>query len=139
MQERKQPETLRLRTASPALTVNDLQASVAWYRDVLGFTVAEEYQQDGKVMGVRLVAGSVTFLLGQDDFAKGRDRQKGAGFRLFCETNQNIDQLAAAIQARGGKLSQEPKDQPWGARDFAVVDPDGFNISIMSTMPETKS
>ncbi len=134
MQERKQPETLRLRTASPSLTVSDLQASVAWYRDVLGFIVAEEYQMDGKVMGVRLAAGSVTFLLGQDDFAKGRDRQKGVGFRLFCETAQNIDELAAAIKARGGKLSQEPTDQPWGARDFAVVDPDGFNISIMTEM-----
>ena len=134
MQERKQPETLRLRDVTPALTVNDLQASVAWYRDVLGFTVAEEYQQDGKVMGVRLIAGSATFLLGQDDFAKGRDRQKGAGFRLYCETAQDVDELAAAIKARGGKLSQEPTDQPWGARDFAVVDPDGFNISIMTVM-----
>lgn len=134
MQERKQPETLRLRAVSPSLTVNDLQASVAWYRDVLGFTVAEEYQMDGKVMGVRLVAGSATFLLGQDDFAKGRDRQKGAGFRLYCETAQDIDQLAAAIKARGGKLTQEPTDQPWGARDFGVVDPDGFILSIMTEM-----
>jgi uncharacterized glyoxalase superfamily protein PhnB len=134
MQERKQPETLRLRDVTPALTVNDLQASVAWYRDVLGFTVAEEYQNDGKVMGVRLIAGSATFLLGQDDFAKGRDRQKGAGLRLYCETGQDVDQLAAAIKERGGKLSQEPADQPWGARDFAVVDPDGFNISIMTLM-----
>jgi lactoylglutathione lyase len=136
MQERKQPETLRVRAVTPALTVNDLQASVAWYRDVLGFTVAEEYQRDGKVMGVRLLAGNTSFLLGQDDFAKGRDRQKGAGFRLYCETAQDIDQLAAAVKERGGKLSQEPTDQPWGARDFAVVDPDGFNISIMSTMGE---
>ena len=134
MQDRKQPETLRLRDVTPSLTVNDLQASVAWYRDVLGFTVAEEYQRDGKVMGVRLIAGSATFLLGQDDFAKGRDRQKGLGLRLYCETGQDVDQLAAAIKGRGGKLSQEPTDQPWGARDFAVVDPDGFNISIMTVM-----
>jgi lactoylglutathione lyase len=134
MQERKQPETLRLRDVTPALTVNDLQASVAWYRDVLGFTVAEEYQSDGKVMGVRLIAGSATFLLGQDDFAKGRDRQKGAGQRLYCETGQDVDQLAATIKERGGKLSQEPTDQPWGARDFAIVDPDGFIISIMTVM-----
>jgi lactoylglutathione lyase len=136
MQERKQPETLRLRAVTPALTVNDLQASVSWYRDVLGFTVAEEYQRDGKVVGARLLAGNSSFLLGQDDFAKGRDRQKGAGFRLYCETAQDIDELAASVKARGGKLSQEPTDQPWGARDFAVFDPDGFNISIMSAMGE---
>src|SRR5689334_13444792 len=136
MQERRQPESLRLRAVMPAITASDLQASVAWYRDVLGFMVAEEYQRDGKVMGVRLRAGSVDFLLGQDDFAKGRDRQKGQALRLFCVTAQDVDQLAAAIQERGGQLSQEPTDQPWGTRDFAVVDPDGFNISI-TTQPRS--
>jgi uncharacterized glyoxalase superfamily protein PhnB len=134
MQDRKQPETLRLRHVMPALTVDDLQASIAWYRDVLGFIVAEEYKREDQVMGVRLRAGTVELMLGQDDFAKGRDRQKGAALRFYCTTAQDIDQLAAGIQQRGGQLAQEPKDQPWGTRDFAVVDPDGFNISI-STAP----
>ncbi len=135
MQERKQPETLNLRAMMPAITTTDLQASVAWYRDVLGFTVAEEYKQEDRVMGVRLQAGSVQVMLGQDDFAKGRDRQKGAGLRFFYTTAQDVDQLAAAIKERGGKLAHEPTDQPWGTRDFGVVDPDGFNISI-STEPK---
>lgn len=130
MKERRQPETLRLRSLMPSLTVNDLAASVAWYRDVLGFIVAEEFRRDDRVVGVRLTAGTVDFLLGQDDFAKGRDRKKGAGLRLYCITGQDIDQLAAAIKERGGQLAQEPQDQPWGARDLAVVDPDGFVISI---------
>ena len=134
MQERKQPETLRLRQVMPALTVNDLPASVAWYRDILGFIVAEEYKSGDQVMGVRLKAGAVELLLGQDDFAKGRDRQKGAGLRFYCVTAQDIDQLAAAIKERGGQLSQEPTDQPWGTRDFAVVDPNGFNISITTEL-----
>ena len=134
MQDRKQPETLRLRTMMPAITASDLQASLAWYRDVLGFTVAENYERDGRLMGVRLMAGHVQILLSQDDFAKGRDRQKGAGLRLFCTTGQDVNQLAADIKERGGQLAHEPTDQPWGARDFGVVDPDGFNISISTEM-----
>jgi len=123
-------DKLELQNITPFLTANDLQTSVTWYRDVLGFIVAEEYKRDDKVMGVRMQAGSVQLMLGQDDFAKGRDRAKGAALRFYCQTNQDIDALAAAIRARGGKLTQEPTDQPWGRRDFAVVDPDGFNISI---------
>ncbi len=130
MKERQQPETLRLRRLMPALTVSDLAASLAWYRDVLGFLVAEEIRHEDRMVAARLKAGSVEFLLGQDDFAKGRDRAKGAALRLYCVTGQDIDELAAAIQSRGGKLAQEPKDQPWGTRDFAVIDPDGFQISI---------
>jgi len=135
MNESKQQETLNLRSTMIAITATDLQTSLAWYRDVLGFTMAEEYKNEGVVMGVRLSAGSVQLMLGQDDFAKGRDRQKGAGLRIFCTTDQDVDQLAAAIKARGGQLTHEPTDQPWGLRDFAVVDPDGFNISI-STDPK---
>ena len=49
---------------------------------------------------------------------------------MYCSTGQDVDKLAAQIKARGGTLIQEPQDQPWGSRDFAVADPDGFKITI---------
>lgn len=123
-------ETLKMSSASPSFTVNDLEKSLAWYRDVLGFVVEERWEQGGQLMGVSLLAGSVSFMIGQDDWKKGRNRKKGEGFRLFCTTAQNVDVLAKKIVARGGKLDQEPRDQPWGTRDFALTDPDGFKLTI---------
>ena len=137
MQERKKPETLRLRSAMPALTVNDLEASVAFYRDILGFVVQEEIRHEGRFVGASMRAGNVDFLLGQDDFAQGKDRVKGVGFRTYCTTSQDIDELAADIKARGGTLLAEPTDQPWGARDFSVEDPDGYKISISSGLEDS--
>ena len=131
----QQPATLRLRSVTPSLTVNDLQASLAWYRDVLGCFVAQELEEEGKVTGAILRAGAVEIFLTQDDFAKGRHREKGVGFRLYCTTSLDVDDLAAAITARGGVLTQPPKDQSWGVRDFAVTDPDGFKISISTALP----
>ncbi len=128
-------ETLNMNTASPSFTVNDVEKSLAWYRDVLGFVVEERWEQEGKLAGVQLRAGSVTFMLGQDDWKKGRDRKKGEGFRIYCTTKQDVDALAQGIEARGGTLDQEPRDQPWGMRDFALTDPDGFKITIWA---ETK-
>lgn len=130
--QRQQPETLRLREISPSLTVNDLQASIAWYRDVMGFMVAETWEHEGKVAGVSLKAGNVYISLSQDDWAKGRDRVKGEGFRLYLTTGQDIDEIADAIKARGGKLASEPADQPWGARTFNLVDPDGYKLTFTS-------
>jgi uncharacterized glyoxalase superfamily protein PhnB len=121
---------LKLGEASPSFTVNDLDRSLAWYRDVLGFSVDERWERDGKLMGVSLQAGRVTFMIGQDDWKKGRDRRKGEGFRLYCTTTQDVDALARRIQSRGGKLDQKPQDQPWGTRDFSLTDPDGFKITI---------
>ncbi len=129
---RRKPESLRLRSAGPSFTVNDIQTSLAFYRDVLGFTVKDRWEQDGALHGVELVAGKVTFWLGQDDWKKGRDRVKGQGFRMYCGTAQDIDMLARQIKGHGGMLAEKPTDRPWGGRDFAVVDPDGFKITISS-------
>ena len=127
---RKQPETLRLRAATPGYTVNDIDRSLAWYQNVLGCVVADRWERDGKLMGASMRAGTVTFYLGQDDWKMGRDRAKGVGFRIYCTTTQSIDVLAAGIKARGGTLIHDPQDEPWGERDFAIADPDGFKITI---------
>jgi uncharacterized glyoxalase superfamily protein PhnB len=129
---RAKPESFRGRSLWASLTVNDLQKSLAWYRDVVGFTVDREFEREGKLMGVALKAGDVRILLGQDDGAKGWDRVKGEGFSLQIITVQDIDELARRIQARGGTLESEPADMPWGARVFRVKDPDGFKLAISS-------
>jgi len=131
---RQQPESLRLRSAGPSFTVSDLHKSLAFYRDVLGFTPRERWEKDGVLQGIELVAGSVVFWLGQDDWKKGRDRVKGLGFRMYCATSQDIDALAARVRAGGGTIVDEPKDEPWGGRAFGVRDPDGFTITLASEM-----
>ncbi|MGH7607685.1 MAG: VOC family protein [Gemmatimonadales bacterium] len=128
---RRQPETLRLRRIDPSLTSTDLQRSIAFYRDVLGFVVGQEWRENGVLAGVELHAGAVTFLLTQDDFAKGRDRQKGVGMRFRCHTAQDLDRLAAEMKARGGVLDQEPQEMPWGERVFMISDPDGFKLTFV--------
>ena len=129
-QDRKQPESLRLHSAGPSFTVDDLDKSLAFYRDVLGFTQKDQWMENGVVTGVELVAGSVTFWLGQDDWKKGRGRVKGEGFRLYCGTTQDVDALAARVRSTGTSLADEPRDMEWGGRAFAVRDPDGFLITI---------
>lgn len=127
---RKKPESLRLTDVTPSITVNDLMRSRDWYCGLLGFTVADEWKWEGRVVGYRLLAGRCSLMLGQDDFAKGRDRQKGVGSRFYFITKQDVDVLAARVKAGGQTLDSEPADQEWGAREFGVTDPDGFKITL---------
>src|SRR5687767_9781473 len=129
---RSQPETFRARSFSAALTVKDLQKSVAWYRDAVGFVVGREYERNGKVASVQMKAGSVEILLNQDDGAKGWDRKKGEGVGLYFTTAQPVDDIAQRIKQAGTALETEPTDMPWGARAFRVKDPDGFILAISS-------
>jgi uncharacterized glyoxalase superfamily protein PhnB len=125
-------ESFRGVALSASLTVNDLEKSLDWYRDVAGFVVDQRYEREGKLMAVSLVAGEVRVLLTQDDGGKGADRVKGAGFSMMITTEDDLDALAAAIKARGGTLENDPVDTPWGARMFRMRDPDGFRFTISS-------
>ena len=123
-------ETLRLRAFEPSLTVNNIERSVVFYTGVLGFIVIEEMTDGAVLQGVVLKAGVCTLGLSQDDWAKGRNRKKGEGVRLWCKTAQDIDAMAKRIKAAGGRLADKPKNEPWGVRSLSVKDPDGFLLTI---------
>ena len=127
--KRQQPESLRLRSTTPSFTVNDIQASLAWYRDGLGFYVAERWEEGGKLEGAMLKAGACDFGLSQDDFSKGRNRAKGIGFRLWCDTSQDVDAIAARLRSYGGSIIEEPGER-YDTYSFTAQDPDGFKITI---------
>jgi lactoylglutathione lyase len=127
--KRQQPESLRLRAITPSFTVNDLQRSLAWYRDGLGFFVSERWEEGGQLVGVMLKAGGCHLGLSQDDFSKGRDRTKGIGFRIWCETLQDVDSIAARLKAFGGKIVEGPGER-WETYSFTAEDPDGFRITV---------
>ena len=124
--------SFRARSLAASLTVKDIEKSLAWYRDVLGFTVDQRYEREGTLRAVSLKAGDVRILIGQDDGAKGWDRVKGEGFSLQFTTGQNVDEIAKRIKELGGTLDSEPADMPWGVRVFRLRDPDGFKLVISS-------
>ena len=116
-------------TLGLSLTATDLQASLAWYRDVVGFAVERPYEREGRMFAVSLRSGNVRLLLTQDDGAKG-DRVKGVGFSFQITTTQDVDAIAAGIKSRGGTLALEPTTNRFGARMMRLNDPDGFTLVI---------
>jgi hypothetical protein len=68
--------------------------------------------------------------LSQDDFSRGRDREKGVGSRVWCETAQDVDAIAVRLRTYGGSIVEGP-DSKWDSYSFTAQDPDGFKITIM--------
>jgi uncharacterized glyoxalase superfamily protein PhnB len=129
---RSQPETFRARSIGVSLTVKDLEKSLHWYSQVVGFTVDRRIEREGKLVAVALKAGDVRIIINQDDGGRGWDRVKGEGMSLSFTTAQSVDEVAARIKANGGALDTEPADMPWGVRAFRLRDPDGYKLSITS-------
>ncbi|HEX3581280.1 MAG TPA: VOC family protein, partial [Thermoanaerobaculia bacterium] len=71
MVESTSSPSLQGRSLSASLTVRDLEKSLAWYRDVMGFSVDRKHERDGKLVAISLKAGDVDILIGQDNGAKG--------------------------------------------------------------------
>jgi uncharacterized glyoxalase superfamily protein PhnB len=124
--------TLNATTLGCSLTCNDVVASIAWYRDVLGFTVAFEFERDGKPVGAVVTAGDIRIVLNQEDGKLGWDRKKGQGFylQLNVATPADVDAAADRVRAAGGDIISEPEDRPWGARMFQFRDLDGFKLGV---------
>jgi uncharacterized glyoxalase superfamily protein PhnB len=122
---------LKAKTLSTSLTVNDVQQSIRFFEG-MGFAVDDRWEENGKLMGVMMKAGEVMIGLSQDDWKKGRDRQKGVGMRLFVSTTQNIDEIAARAKKNGVTIDVDPHDTEWGSRAFEVTEPSGFKITVAS-------
>ena len=122
---------LQAKTVTPSLTVDDLQKSIG-FLEGLGFSVGERWENDGKLVGVMMKAGDIEIGLTQDDWKKGRDRQKGVGVRLFITTTQDVDQMAESARKAGISFDKAPHDTEWGARALDVTEPTGFKITIAS-------
>jgi len=126
--------TLNAKSILPGLTVDDLGKSIKFY-EALGFGVAQRWEQEGTLVGVMLQAGELQLGLNQDDWKKGRNRQKGIGTRLNIETAQSIDEIATRVKAAGFPLEVEPFDTQWKTRQFELTDPTGFKLTVSSEWP----
>lgn len=107
-------------SAATVFRVSDLDASLAQYRDLFGFS--EEFRF-GHYAGIKRGAVSL-HLADRSDF----DRPIGGGtIYVFCDA---VDGYYAELKAKGAAVKSEPKDYPYGMRDFTVADRDGNQLSF---------
>jgi len=100
------------------LVVRDLTASLAYYREALGFAVTFEYGEPTYYVclcrdeaAVHLIAASAT------------ERLPGNG--ALCIFVNDVD---AELVGRKARVVKPPQDYDYGMRDFDVVDLDGNQI-----------
>jgi uncharacterized glyoxalase superfamily protein PhnB len=119
-----------------SITCKDVEASIRFYRDAIGFAVGQSFERDGKVAAAVVVAGDCRIVLNQDDGKLGWDRIKGQGFYLQINVTgpADVDAAAVRIKAAGGALLSEPADRPWGVRMFQFHDLDGFKLGVSTPL-----
>lgn len=119
----------------PILETPDLARSLAFYRDLLGGTVAYEFRgPDGDVVYVGLDIGRSHLGIGQD--ATATTPPSRVILWIYVD---DCDAVIRRLRAAGIRVLEEPVDQPWGERVGLVEDPDGVRVRIAERAPATSS
>ncbi len=123
------------------LPADDPEASLAFYRDVLGFEVRNDVGYgDMRWITVGPPAQPQTSIVlhppAADPGITDEERRtiaelmaKGAYGSVVLATS-DVDGVFAQVQAGGAEVVQEPMDQPYGTRDCAFRDPAGNMVRI---------
>ena len=115
-------------TAATVFSVTDMPASLAFYRDVVGFEVAFEYGAPVSYAGLCL--GEATLHL-----IDARHTPRRPGHGAICLFVPDVDALHAGIVARGAVPTVPLGDRDYGMRDVNFADPDGNQITIGAALP----
>lgn len=121
--------------ANPQIFVTDMAHAVAFYRDRLGFSV--EYLW-GEPPFYGLVARDGVGLNLRHVKALPIDPQRRDAEDLLAVTLvvRGAKALFLACKEAGAPIHQPYREQPWGAHDFIVTDPDGNRIHFASRRGE---
>jgi catechol 2,3-dioxygenase-like lactoylglutathione lyase family enzyme len=117
----------KLNSLAPQLLVDDLDRSIAYYRDTLGFDFGDPWggfyaigRRDGLELHLKMPPKDTE----QQDRKHEDDRLDAAagvdGVEMFYEQ----------CVAKGAKIIRPLKSTDWGTKDFYVEDPDGNIISF---------
>jgi catechol 2,3-dioxygenase-like lactoylglutathione lyase family enzyme len=118
--------------------VHDPELALAFYRDILGLEVRKDVANGdfrwitvggASQPGVNIVLTNYLNGSPADNDALAALLAKGAlnGVNFRAD---DVDAAFAKVRSAGAEIVQEPTDQFWGARDFAVRDPSGNMVRV---------
>ena len=122
--------------AHTGITCSDIDRSIAFYRDVLGFEVVNDVSFEGMrwlTVSPPSQPGVEIGLVGPAENPNASEDDRRATEELLAKGLLNglifatgdCDATFEHIQASGAEVLQEPIDQPYGVRDCAFRDPAG--------------
>lgn len=114
-----------------------LQETKKFYTEVLGFGVSFE-NEFYLLLHTPDQSAEISFLQPNHPSQKPifQSAFSGKGVYLTIEV-ENVDEIYKQLKDKGVQMEIEIRDEPWGDRHFAIKDPNGIGIDIVTyTKPE---
>lgn len=122
--------------AHVCFTVRNLEASEAFYRDVLGLKPAFDFvKDDGVKFGAYLYIGGRSFI--ELFVGEVAERAAGQSFQHFCLEVEDVAAAVAELRGKGCDVT-DPSFGSDGSWQAWISDPDGNRIELHSYTAESK-
>ena len=119
----------------------DAEESLAFYRDVLGFEVRNDVgsgrmrwitvgSTDQPQTSIVLHPPAVDPGITDDERRVIAEMIAKGTYAVLILATDDLDATFERLQANGADIIQEPIDQPYGVRDFALRDPAGNMLRV---------
>ncbi|HJT70231.1 MAG TPA: VOC family protein [Terriglobales bacterium] len=124
---------MQLTKLTPNLVVRNVEASLKFYREVLGLEKAISVPDQSPYVFAAVSNGAIEIFF-NDQKTVAAEYPKlaaniGASLTLYIETD-NLQDVLDRVQKAGAKISMPVTDQFYGMREFAFEDVDGYTITI---------
>ena len=117
--------------AATVFPVQDIEKSIEFYRDKLGFDVTFEWGEP--VQYAVLKSGDVSVHLVVKDDPKYQPSSVHTALYVFVH---DVDEVYEELKANGASITNEIADRDYGMRDFDITDPDGFQLCFAMGISE---
>ena len=124
---------------TPLLQVFDMKASVAYYRDTLGFQVVNAYEPEGHFYWASMELGNAALMLNAafedekrpEKMDPGRVRGHG-DTELYFEV-KDVQAVCDSLKEKGLSV-KEPANTHYHTREIRLTDPDGYSLIFYQEM-----
>jgi lactoylglutathione lyase len=131
-------EKMNFKKLTPNLVVRNLEASMNFYKSVLGFQTTITVPDQAPYVFGAITNGAVEIFFNDQkavvaEYPALGAKAIGGSLTLFIEV-EGIEEVLAAVNKSGARITMPLKEQFYGMREFAFEDPEGWVITIAERM-----
>ncbi|MCA9242832.1 MAG: VOC family protein [Phycisphaerales bacterium] len=126
----------------PILRVDNVDDSIAYYCDVLGFRIGWRWSDEAqRFLETDETLPAHTALVGEGSaqliLVQCAMGQRGMWLHLDVETAEQVDRLHAQWSQRGARIIEAPSNRPWGMYELRVEDLDQHTFRVAAPARQT--
>jgi uncharacterized glyoxalase superfamily protein PhnB len=131
---------MKFNKLTPNLVVRNVEASMNFYKSVLGFTTSITVPDQPPYVFGAVTSGAVEIFFNDqravaEDYPALGAKPIGGSLTLFVEV-EGIEEVLAVVRKAGATITMPLKEQFYGMREFAFEDPEGWIVTIAERIKE---